>query len=137
MPGSPLAMIETFMQLPENEQALDLLRDMVSTDTFLYGEPSCVQFVELVQKIQRAQQAANILQMVRRGGTDFDFGLEAIDEDDEDDEDDGAAAPRAVRLRPVQFTATATAVTATTTAEAGNRHSESLGHRVRKDECRG
>lgn len=111
-PGSPLSMLSTFMELPENQQALELLEDMVSTDTFLYGEPSCVQFVELVQKIQRAQQAANILQMAR-GGSDLDFdfeGLEAIDtEDDEDDEDDnGAAAPRRVRARPVQFAATAT-----------------------------
>ncbi|MFM8435603.1 MAG: hypothetical protein ACKOBP_09745, partial [Planctomycetia bacterium] len=113
-PGSPLSMLATFMELPENQQALELLEDMVSTDTFLYGEQSCVQFVELVQKVQRAQQAANILQMAR-GGSDLDFdfeGLEAIDtdDDDEDDEDDdnGAAAPRRVRARPVQFAATAT-----------------------------
>jgi hypothetical protein len=127
-PGSPLSILATFMELPENQQALELLEDMVSTDTFLYGEPSCVQFVELVQKIQRAQQAANILQMARSGGTDFDFDvgpLEAIDEEDEDeddddddeddddeddddeDDDDGATVPRPVRVRPVQFTAAA------------------------------
>lgn len=111
-PGSPLSMLSTFMELPENQQALELLEDMVSTDTFLYGEPSCVQFVELVQKVQRAQQAANILQMAR-GGSDLELnfeGLEAIDtEEDEDDEvDNGAAAPRRVRARPVQFATTAT-----------------------------
>jgi hypothetical protein len=110
-PGSPLSMLSTFMELPENQQALELLEDMVSTDTFLYGEPSCVQFVELVQKVQRAQQAANILQMAR-GGSDLDFdfeGLEAIDTEEDDDEDDnGAAAPRRVRALPVQFAATAT-----------------------------
>jgi len=108
-PGSPLSMLATFMELPENQQALELLDDMVSTDTFLYGEPSCVQFVELVQKIQRAQQAANILQMAR-GSSDLEFdfeGLEAIDAVEGDDAD-GAGAPRRVRVQPVQFTATAT-----------------------------
>ena len=29
LPGSPFSMAETFMQLPENEQALDVLADMV------------------------------------------------------------------------------------------------------------
>ena len=42
-PGSPLSMLSTFMELPENEQALDLLKDMVATDTFVYGEPSCIE----------------------------------------------------------------------------------------------
>ncbi len=107
-PGSPLSMLATFMELPENQQALELLDDMVSTDTFLYGEPSCVQFVELFQKIQRAQQAANILGMARGGG-DFDFDLdldfEAIDR--ADDEDDGAEALRKELVRPVQMVRTA------------------------------
>lgn len=102
-PGSPLSMLATFMELPENQQALEVLEDMVSTDTFVYGEPSCVQFVELVRKIQRAQQAANILQMAR-GGSDLDFDVEALEAIDGDEDDgDGAAAPRGVRVRPVQF----------------------------------
>jgi hypothetical protein len=58
MPGSPLAMIETFMQLPENEQAAELLRDMVATDTFVYGEPSCIPLIRLARKLQQAQQTA-------------------------------------------------------------------------------
>lgn len=62
-PGSPLSMMETFMQLPENEQALALLKDMVSTDTFIYGDPSCVTFVELLKKVQQAQNAAGVLRM--------------------------------------------------------------------------
>jgi hypothetical protein len=58
MPGSPFSMVETFMQLPENEQALELLADMTATDTFVYGEPSCISFVRLLQKLQELQGTA-------------------------------------------------------------------------------
>lgn len=58
MPGSPFSMAETFMQLPENEQALDVLADMVATDTFVYGEPSCISFLKLLQKLQELQGMA-------------------------------------------------------------------------------
>jgi hypothetical protein len=57
MPGSPLSMAETFLSMPDNQEAIALLADMVATDTFVYGEPSCVSFLELVQKLQQAQQA--------------------------------------------------------------------------------
>lgn len=60
MPGSPLALVDTLMQLPENEQALGLLRDMVATDTFVYGEPSCIAFLRLVTKLQQAMRSAAI-----------------------------------------------------------------------------
>jgi len=60
MPGSPLSMADTFLSLPENQEAIALLADMVANDTFVYGEPSCVSFLELVQKIQQAQQAASL-----------------------------------------------------------------------------
>jgi len=109
-PGSPLSMFATFMELPENQQALELLDDMISTDTFVYGEPSCVKFVELFQKVQRAQQAANIMLMARGGEFDFDvdFDFEAIDEDDEDQDGDGAAGlPGQARIQPVQMVRTA------------------------------
>lgn len=100
-PGSPLSMFATFMELPENQQALELLDDMISTDTFLYGEPSCVKFVELFQKVQRAQQAANILLMARGGEFDLDVDLdfEALD----GDEDGAAVHPRGARIQPVQM----------------------------------
>lgn len=58
MPGSPVSMFLTFLELPENEQAVELLTDMVSTDTFVYGEPSCVAFVKLFRKLSQTQQAA-------------------------------------------------------------------------------
>jgi hypothetical protein len=51
-------MAETFMQLPENEQAVDVLADMVATDTFVYGEPSCISFLRLLQKVQELQGTA-------------------------------------------------------------------------------
>ncbi|MEI6240973.1 MAG: hypothetical protein WCR51_11320 [Planctomycetia bacterium] len=104
-PGSPLSMFATFMELPENQQALELLDDMVSTDTFLYGEPSCVKFIELFQKVQRAQQAANILLMARSGeiGLDVDLDFEALDTD----EDGAALPPRDARIQPVQMVRTA------------------------------
>jgi hypothetical protein len=57
MPGSPVSMALTFLELPENEQALELLADMVATDTFVYGEPSCVAFVTLLRKLSQAQPA--------------------------------------------------------------------------------
>ncbi len=58
MPGSPVSMFLTFLELPENEQAVELLTDMVSTDTFVYGEPSCVAFVKLLKKLSQVQQSA-------------------------------------------------------------------------------
>ena len=73
MPGSPFSMAETFMQLPENEQALEVLADMVATDTFVYGEPSCISFLRLLQKVQELQGTAPL--QVERGGND---GLEGV-----------------------------------------------------------
>jgi len=94
-PGSPLAMIDTYMQLPENQQAVELLRDMVSTDTFLYGEPSCITFLQLVQKVQQAQNMASILSMARGGSLDAEFEVERM-------EPDGAARPAPARVVPVR-----------------------------------
>ena len=120
-PGSPLSMVATFMELPENQQAQQLLEDMISTDTFLYGEPSCITFVELLKKVQQAQQTANILLMARGdsslGGARIpDIVGEEIDEDEEDedededdedeDEDEGAAIPARRPFQQVRFRAT-------------------------------
>ena len=114
-PGSPLSIMSTFMELPENEQALALLKDMVSTDTFVYGEPSCVTFVELMKKIQQAQNAAGVLRLASGnasvGGFEVDI-LEGIDqeemddeEEDDDDEKGAADTRRRVRVRPVRLQA--------------------------------
>ncbi len=107
-PGSPLSMLDTYLQLPENQQAVELLRDMVSTDTFLYGEPSCITFLELIQKVQQAQNAATILQMSRGGvpgGIEVNrrFELDRIEMDDDDDDDDeGSSLDRGLKIVPVR-----------------------------------
>lgn len=88
-PGSPLSIVDTFMQLPENQQAVDLLADMVATDTFVYGEPSWIKPVALLKKVQQAQQAANILGMA---GGDAPFGELDVREDLPGG-DDGAGGP--------------------------------------------
>ena len=62
MPGSPVSMIDTFLQLPENAEAAELLTDMVATDTFVYGEPSCAAFAELVRKLSAVMQTVGGLQ---------------------------------------------------------------------------
>jgi hypothetical protein len=74
-PGSPLSIVDTFLQLPENQEALDLLTDMVATDTFVYGEPSWIKVVTLIKKVQRAQQAANVLSLAEGGGGMIDTDL--------------------------------------------------------------
>ena len=115
-PGSPLSIAATFMELPENEQALQLLKDMVATDTFVYGEPSCVTFVELMKKIQQAQNAAGVLRLASGdasvGGFEVDvlegIDVEEMDEDDAEEEDGkkGAAdTRRRLRAKPVRFQA--------------------------------
>lgn len=94
-PGSPLSIVDTFMQLPENRQAFDLLADMVATDTFVYGEPSWIKVVTLFKKVQQAQQAANILGMA---GGDASFGgLDLL----LPEPDDAAAGP--VPVQPVRM----------------------------------
>lgn len=94
-PGSPLSIVDTFLQLPENQQALDLLSDMVATDTFVYGDPSWTKPIMLFKKVQQAQQAANILGMA--GGDAFFEGLDGpFDNDD-------AAVRRRVPVQPVRM----------------------------------
>ena len=92
MPGNPLSMFDTFLQLPENAQAVDLLADMVATDTFVYGEPSCAAFAQLLRKLSAVLQAAG-------GVAGGDGGI--MDEEMEifDDDDGGEAAARRATRR--------------------------------------
>ncbi len=68
MPGSPVSMGLTFLELPENAQAVELLTDMVSSDTFVYGEQSCTDVLKLIRIVMAAQQAATIRQGEFDGG---------------------------------------------------------------------
>jgi hypothetical protein len=104
MPGSPVSMVDTFVELPENAQAVELLKDMVSRDTFVYGEPSCIAFVKLVQKLQQAQQMAGLLSGPERAGLDGFFELEEETVEDEPDGDEAGMARRP-RVRPVAMQA--------------------------------
>jgi hypothetical protein len=92
MPGSPVSMALTFMELPENAQAVELLSDMVASDTFVYGEQSCTDFLKLIRIVMAAQQAATI----RQG--DFDGG-DALEE--AIPEDEISRVPGRLRVLPV------------------------------------
>ena len=87
-PGSPFSTFDTFMQLPENEDAVELLADMVATDTFVYGEPSCVSFWQLVRKLADAQQRAGVGEAP---DGEADIVVESIEEEDEATELRGGA----------------------------------------------
>jgi hypothetical protein len=83
-PGSPLSTFDTFMQLPENADAVELLADMVATDTFVYGEPSCVSFWQLVRKVAEAQQRASVGEA---SGGEADIVVESIEEEEDGERD--------------------------------------------------
>ena len=82
IPGSPVSMFLTFLELPENEQAAELLSDMVASDTFVYGTASCVKVVRLVRELQRAQQAASFLDGAAEGGILDIQEFEMIEQED-------------------------------------------------------
>jgi len=71
-PGNPLTIAAMFLQMPENQQALALLQDMIATDTFVYGTPSWVKLAGLFKKVQQAQQAGNIAALSKGTGIEFD-----------------------------------------------------------------
>jgi hypothetical protein len=93
-PGSPFSTFDAFLQMPENADAAELLADMVSTDSFVYGEPSCVSFWRLVRKIAESQQAAGIAAESAESddsGEDVVVEEEDMDEDDDDAKEEGDA----------------------------------------------
>jgi hypothetical protein len=83
-PGSGFSVFETFLQLPENAEAAAVLADMVATDTFVYGEPSCISFARLLRLIAESQQRVEIEQRA-----EDDDEEEDEDADEEDTEEDG------------------------------------------------
>ena len=55
-PGSGPAKIEAALQNPEIRKIVDLAVDMVSDEVFVYGDESCIDFLELVQNVNGAMQ---------------------------------------------------------------------------------
>jgi hypothetical protein len=94
IPGNPLSLAATMLELPENKQALALLRDIVSTDTCLHGGASCVRVARLFAKLQETNQVLGVLQMLGGSGPDLGGSGISLEEDDE-------AAVRSVPLLPV------------------------------------
>jgi hypothetical protein len=87
-PGSPFSTFDAFLQMPENADAAELLADMVSTDTFLYGEPSCASFWRLVRKLAESQQRAGFAAESEESGESGEDVI--VEEEDMDEEDDDA-----------------------------------------------
>ena len=80
-PGNPMAIAMMMMQMPDNQEAIDLLKDMVATDTFVFGSSSWVTVSKLVKTIQSAQRAGSFATLTE--GTDLeiesdDFGPNMI-----------------------------------------------------------
>ena len=73
-PGNPMAIAMMMMQMPDNQEAIALLQDMVATDTFVFGTSSWVTVSKLFRKLQSAQQAANIATITK--GTDLEIDAE-------------------------------------------------------------
>ncbi len=95
MPGNPLSMADAFLQLPENAQAADLLADMVATDTFVYGEPSCAAFARLIRKVSAVAQTVGAM---GTGGDDMPAD-EMLLEDDAANEAAARGAARTIRCQ--------------------------------------
>ncbi|MBU6308273.1 MAG: hypothetical protein KJS77_00850 [Planctomycetes bacterium] len=105
-PGSPFSTFDTFMQLPENEDAVELLADMVATDTFVYGEPSCVSFWQLVRKLADAQQQAGVGEAT---DGEVDIVVESIEDEDGETELRGGAVDSVDAVRQARAVITALA----------------------------
>ena len=80
-PGNPMAIAMMMMQMPDNQEAIDLLKDMVATDTFVFGSSSWVTASKLIKTIQSAQRAGSFATLTE--GTDLeiesdDFGPNMI-----------------------------------------------------------
>ncbi len=93
-PGSGVSMFLTYLELPENAEAVALLSDMVARDTFVYGEPTCTDFVKLVRIVMAAQQSAAIR------GEELDMEEEDFEEAMEL-EDEISGGPGRLRVFPV------------------------------------
>ena len=69
-PGNPMAIAMMMLQMPGNQEAIDLLKDMVATDTFVFGSSSWVTVSKLFKTIQSAQRAGSFTTLTK--GTDLE-----------------------------------------------------------------
>ena len=60
-PGGALEVLDNFRKDPENQALLDLFGDMVSNETFVYGDESLNQMLELYLKLTRANQYGTMM----------------------------------------------------------------------------
>ncbi len=60
-PNSPLDMAQQMLELPENQQLVGLLGDMVSNEVFVYGDPSVTRFVAALAEGYSDAQATNMM----------------------------------------------------------------------------
>jgi hypothetical protein len=63
-PGSNLAQVDAALKNPEIQKILGLLADMGSDEVFMYGDKSCVDFVDLFQTVNVAQTYGPILAQI-------------------------------------------------------------------------
>jgi hypothetical protein len=77
-PNSPLDIAQQMLELPENQQLVELLGDMVSTEIFVYGDPSVTRLLTVVAESGGDAQATNMINSLQ----------DALDLNDDDDDDD-------------------------------------------------
>ncbi len=61
-----LEAVKDAMELPENREAVELLGDMFSNETFVYGDSSAIGFAELFMQLNAARTDA-MIEMIRNG----------------------------------------------------------------------
>ena len=69
-PNGPAAMGLQFMELPENQQLLQMLGDMFSNEIMVYGGPKVGDCIELFQLVNAAQQQESFKAAQARGEGD-------------------------------------------------------------------
>jgi hypothetical protein len=74
-PGGPWEMFQAFQKDPQNQELLDLLGDMVSTEFFLYGDESVTGTADMLTKVVAAVQYGPLLARLQGQG-----GLQRRDE---------------------------------------------------------
>lgn len=59
-PFSPVAQVKLIMSQPENQQLLELLGDMLSHETFVYGDDRAADLAQLFAQVNTANQIGNL-----------------------------------------------------------------------------